>query len=105
LEAVNGKCQAWELIRYVDLDAAKACYGTATECHEPLTRARGGSTDDPVNAVCICRSCHNWAHANEGQAWRVGLMLKSWESEDNGHLRRCDIYQYGLRAVEPLEGE
>lgn len=42
----------------------------ATECHELLSRARGGSVLDPENIACLCHDCHAWitTHPAEAQA-------------------------------------
>lgn len=47
--------------------------------HEPLTRARGGSIVDESNLMWLCRSHHDWAHANPTDAHSVGLLKHSWE--------------------------
>ncbi len=59
-----------------------SCSGYATDIHEPLTRARGGSILDPANTVAICRACHDWIHDNPQSATRIGLLKPSW---GNGH--------------------
>ena len=40
------------------------CLGVATDIHEPLTRARGGSIIDRGNMIQVCRMCHDWIHEN-----------------------------------------
>ena len=41
----------------------------ATDAHEILSRARGGSTVDETNIALLCRGCHNWitTHPNEAE--------------------------------------
>jgi hypothetical protein len=51
----------------------------ATEVHELLTRARGGSILDKNNCVPLCHSCHSWVTLNPKKAHEEGLMLNSWE--------------------------
>lgn len=36
----------------------EGCQNTATDWHERLSRARGGSITDENNRVFLCRSCH-----------------------------------------------
>ena len=49
------------------------------DAHEPLTRARGGSTTDPDNILWICRRHHGWLHRNPDEAHGLGLLVHSWE--------------------------
>jgi hypothetical protein len=53
------------------------CTGLATDPHEPLTRARGGSITDPANIVPACRACHDAAHAHPAEAERRGWLIPS----------------------------
>ena len=55
------------------------CQGRATDIHEPLTRARGGSIVDLDNTVAVCRRCHDWIHDNPNVATSLGLLQHSWE--------------------------
>lgn len=54
------------------------CYGRATDIHEPLTRARGGSITDVENTISVCRRCHDWIHAHPEIATDLGLLKHSW---------------------------
>lgn len=54
--------------------AQTGCNGRATEVHEPLTRARGGSITDPANMVPLSRECHRWLHAHPLIATDAGLL-------------------------------
>ena len=58
------------------------CLARASELHEPLTRARGGSILDPHNTIAVCRNCHRWIHDNPQSAPQLGL-LKS--QHEQGH--------------------
>jgi hypothetical protein len=49
------------------------CDGRATEVHEPLSRARGGSIVDPANMVPLGR-CHAYIHAHPEIAMQAGLL-------------------------------
>ena len=51
----------------------------ATEVHEVLTRARGGSILDKDNCVPLCHSCHSWVTLHPKKAHAEGLMRNSWE--------------------------
>ena len=57
-EVVHGKPCAAQL---------DGCAGIATDGHELLSRARGGSITDPENIVPLCRSCHRFI--TEHPAW------------------------------------
>lgn len=57
-EVVHGKACAAQL---------DGCSGMATDGHELLSRARGGSITDPDNIVPLCRSCHRFV--TEHPAW------------------------------------
>lgn len=66
------------------------CQRAASEVHEPLTRARGGRTDDPLNALATCRACHDWAHDNPSLSTPIGLLRNSWERENGRSPRDAD---------------
>lgn len=51
----------------------------ATEVHEVLTRARGGSILDKNNCVPLCHECHSYVTQNPKAAHAEGLMRNSWE--------------------------
>ena len=53
------------------------CQGRATDIHEPLTRARGGSIVDVDNTLAVCRRCHDWIHDNPAIATELGLLRKA----------------------------
>lgn len=50
------------------------CTRWATDLHEPLTRARGGSVLDPANTIATCRQCHEWVHRFPKKATEIGLL-------------------------------
>jgi hypothetical protein len=58
------------------------CQRPATDLHEPLSRARGGSITDPANAVPLARECHDeitFRPESELQwAYDAGLLVHSW---------------------------
>lgn len=51
------------------------CGGPADDCHELLSRARGGSITDPANLVALCRPCHTWVTTEPAQAAAAGWAL------------------------------
>jgi hypothetical protein len=56
------------------------CGRSATELHEPMTRARDPRAEtilDPDNSVAICRPCHDWIHAHPAEAEKLGLLKSS----------------------------
>lgn len=57
------------------------CTRLATDPHEPLTRARGGSIFDPANVTLICRPHHREITDTEpAWAYELGLLVHSWEA-------------------------
>ena len=51
-----------------------ACTGRSVDCHEPLSRARGGSITDEANVMCVCRACHDAIHDNPAESERRGFL-------------------------------
>lgn len=59
------------------------CTAPAVDCHEPLTRARGGSITDPNNMVPLCRPCHDELTFTEpAWAYEIGVLIHSWSGGD-----------------------
>lgn len=57
------------------------CTALATDPHEPLTRARGGSIVDPDNIRLICRPHHSEIHDKEPDwAYEHGFLFHFWEA-------------------------
>ena len=54
------------------------CWGPL-DCHEILTRGRGGSHLDPDNCTTLCRFHHQVVTENPEWAHTVGLVKHSWE--------------------------
>ena len=50
------------------------CSGVATDWHERLSRARGGSITDLSNAVGLCRPCHQFLTEHPIEAVELGFM-------------------------------
>lgn len=46
------------------------------DCHEKLTRSRGGSIIDESNIVAICRNCHEWIHSHPREATAEGWLRR-----------------------------
>ena len=67
-------CQAGPRIR----DEKHRCGNLSTDCHEPLTRARGGSITDKNNILAVCRACHDWIHRNPAEATRLELLASGY---------------------------
>lgn len=59
--------------------AVPECSQEATDPHEPLTRARGGSITDPNNIVGLCRKHHDEVHLEPAWAYELGLLRHSWD--------------------------
>lgn len=49
----------------------------ANDAHEIVPRSAGGSITDPANVRALCRSCHDWIHANPAQATAAGWIRAS----------------------------
>lgn len=62
--------------------ARPGCSRWADDCHEPLTRARGGSITDPENMAPLCRSCHDELNDEPQWAYDIGLLKHSWGTHD-----------------------
>ncbi|MCW2899293.1 MAG: hypothetical protein JWO67_1558 [Streptosporangiaceae bacterium] len=59
------------------------CASPATDPHEPLTRARGGSIVDRDNVRLICRIHHSEIHDTEPPwAYELGFLAHSWDRGD-----------------------
>lgn len=57
------------------------CGRWADDCHEPLTRARGGSITDAGNMAPLCRPHHDEITFGEpAWAYELGLLKHSWEA-------------------------
>lgn len=58
---------------------APGCTEEAWDCHEPLTRARGGSITDAANMAPLCRDHHDEITFEEPDwAYECGLLKHSW---------------------------
>jgi hypothetical protein len=61
-------------------DLHSHCSFTATEIHEPLTRARKPGAEtilDVTNSVALCSGCHAWVHAHPEISEQIGLLKSS----------------------------
>lgn len=65
----QGRCEA---------NLGGMCTQRATDVHERLTRARGGSIYDPDNCVALCRPCHRYITDNPKWSDEEGWTLNSW---------------------------
>ena len=50
----------------------------ATEVHEVLSRARGGSILDRANCRVLCHECHRWVTEHPAAAVAAGWLAHSW---------------------------
>lgn len=51
----------------------------STDCHELLSRARGGSILDRNNIVAVCRECHIWITTHPLQAGAEGFAVSQFD--------------------------
>jgi 5-methylcytosine-specific restriction protein A len=76
-----------KLVAYL-LDAIPVCQrchsARSTECHEIVTRARGGSILDVDNIAILCSTCHRWITEHPAEATAEGWMKHSWERDGKG---------------------
>lgn len=70
------RCEVGDIIR--GTDRIHPCHIWATDVHEPLTRARGGSIIDEDNTLSVCRSCHDWIHHHPSEAQMLGLLRSQY---------------------------
>lgn len=75
LEILNERGNACEA------KASDQCKQVATDGHELLTRARGGSIIDKENIILVCRRCHGWIHENPASATELGLLRSATAPE------------------------
>lgn len=72
-----------ELLLYPTVCEVPRCTRTATDPHEPKTRARGGSILDRTNVRLICGPHHSEIHDTEpAWAYEHGFLKHSWHEED-----------------------
>lgn len=50
------------------------CYGRSSDCHEILSRARGGALDDDTNLMSLCRFCHDYVTTHPKEATERGWL-------------------------------
>ncbi len=50
-----------------DFIFCEVCGNVGIDIHHIQYRSQGGS-DEVSNLVCLCRRCHDWAHANGKKA-------------------------------------
>ena len=74
-----------KLVAYL-LEAIPVCQrchsARSNECHEILSRARGGSILDVENIAVLCNPCHRWITTNPAEATAEGWLINSWEREN-----------------------
>ncbi len=69
-------CEAGD--RWTTTGLSSPCTGTATEMHEPLTRARAPGAEtilSEANSVAVCHACHLYIHSHPAAATLVGLLV------------------------------
>jgi hypothetical protein len=58
------------------------CTGIATDLHEVLSRARGGSITDLSNIRGLCRPCHTYITEHPAWALAEGWLLSQYGGRD-----------------------
>jgi hypothetical protein len=77
---VDRRALVAELTAYPTVCEVPDCAERATDPHEPLTRARGGSILDRANVRMICRGHHDEIHSKEPDwAYSLGFLVHSWD--------------------------
>ena len=80
------------LAAYPRCQARWQCAGDpSTDCHERLSRARGGSVTDleQSHAIAVCRRCHSWLTEHPADAEARRLLLPSWHQCAPGGIGPC----------------
>ena len=62
-------CRDWGVEGPID----SVCNRRADDCHEIVSRARGGSITDPANLLPLCREHHRWVTEHPIEAEKLGL--------------------------------
>lgn len=70
-------CEAGPVIWVAGYDSK--CQRVAVDVHERKRRSQGGSLEDPVNLMRVCRLCHGWIDAHPAVSYHLGLLVKSWD--------------------------
>jgi hypothetical protein len=72
------------------------CGHWATDVHEILTRARGGSILDPENVLALCRMCHTYITDNPAFSQEHGFTVHSWATSADliAAQRAREMYGY-----------
>ncbi len=68
LDAENAPCEA----------RLPGCQGRAVDCHEVMTRGRGGGIIDPAQWTFLCRHDHDVITEHPWWALRHGWVVGSW---------------------------
>ena len=63
------------------------CLGEAEAVHHRVPRGMGGRSDPEINyglanLVCLCNSCHQWAHSKPAEAYESGFLLHWWDDPE-----------------------
>jgi hypothetical protein len=62
------------------LAALRGCTWQASEVHELLSRARGGSIVEDANVASLCHWCHGWVTTEPRLATMAGLQRSRWSA-------------------------
>lgn len=65
-----------ELVKKRDKDQCVRCRGRGTEWHHRRSRSvRGEHRHCPCNGILLCKTCHDWVHANPFHARSKGWIV------------------------------
>ena len=85
---------------YCEAIIPAVCSYVATDLHEILTRARGGSITDPENILLLCRECHRFITEEPEWAKENGFVV-SWsvtlEADLQAAERARTAFTYGTK--------
>lgn len=62
------------------LAALRGCTWQASEVHELLSRARGGSITEDANCCALCHTCHAWVTTEPRLATMAALQRSRWSA-------------------------
>jgi hypothetical protein len=68
-----------EIVRTRERGLCTRCRGRGTEWHHRRSRSvRDAHQHCPCNGVLLCKTCHDWVHANPFEARALGLIVSRY---------------------------
>lgn len=73
-------------VHHCEAELHPDCTGIGVHRHHRRRRSQGGRDDAP-NLLWLCAFCHTAVHADPAEAYRRGLLLRSWETPSDVPVR------------------